>query len=98
MTTLQKIIYRASTDPSFRSHLRTDARVAAAEIGVDLDDETLAVLMELSRASAPMQAMAEDPAPDPDWMGSPSLARAAAEPAPDPDWMGSPSLSGAVLS
>ncbi|MFQ6102642.1 MAG: Os1348 family NHLP clan protein [Anaerolineae bacterium] len=44
---LQQAIHRAVTDAHFRARLLADPRAAIASLGLTLDDEELAVLMEM---------------------------------------------------
>ena len=49
MNNLQRTIYLAATGPHFRARLLADPRAASASLGLTLDDEELAVLMEMRR-------------------------------------------------
>ena len=49
---LQQVIHRAVTDAHFRARLLADPEAAIASLGLTLDDEELAVLMEMRRLFA----------------------------------------------
>lgn len=46
-TQFQQVIHRAVTDAHFRARLLADPRAGIASLGLTLDDEGLAVLMEM---------------------------------------------------
>ena len=52
MNNLQRTIYLAATGLHFRARLLADPRAATASLGLTLDDEELAVLMEMRRLFA----------------------------------------------
>ena len=75
---LQQVIHRAVTDTQFRARLLADPRMATASLGLTLDDEELAVLMEMRRLFARTATWLSGPGdPTWGWFSGPPVTQAA---------------------
>ena len=78
MNNLQRTIYLAATGLHFRARLLADPRAATASLGLTLDDEELAVLMEMRRLFARTATWLSGPGdPTWGWFSGPPVTQAA---------------------